>query len=325
MLSFPGCEQDLDLDKYKNPEIEKMLVVNSILNPDSVIGVSVTHPYFFSDSHVAFSPVTNLEVQAAGEDREWETLIYDDKTGIYLSKYKPVAGEALKLRVEQRTGIVCSCDTVPYKVAIEGIEVSGEGPMHIYWDNDYRFTYKITFRDIPGKDNFYFLEIMDDAQRWEFSQMGQVDYTADYVFQELANMINQDIQGWQPDGVFGYPFSDKGINGETYTITVSEVLQHPSVGMIKKLPRRVNLYSISEPYFKYMVSVLSLDCNGSALKGNILSLGLMEPDRIYSNIEGGTGVMGSYNLSTSHVDLLLQTGGWPTNEYQYKRNRNCAQ
>lgn len=70
--------------------------------------------------------------------------------------------------------------------------------MHIFWDTDYRFTYKITFRDTPDTENFYFLAIEDDALVDEFSQMGQVDYTADYVFQVLANTINQDIQGWQP-------------------------------------------------------------------------------------------------------------------------------
>ncbi|MDE5675860.1 MAG: hypothetical protein K2I44_11040 [Muribaculaceae bacterium] len=56
-LMLSGCEQDLDLDRYKNPEMEKMYVVNSILNPDSVIGVSVTHPIFFSTHQIAFNHV----------------------------------------------------------------------------------------------------------------------------------------------------------------------------------------------------------------------------------------------------------------------------
>ena len=129
----------------------------------------------------------------------------------------------------------------------------------------------------------------------------------------LANTINQDIQGWQPDGVaYGYPFSDKGISGERYTITVNEILQTPWVGGIERLPRKIKLYSISKSYFEYMVSVLAMDLDESALKGNLLSLGLMEPTRIYSNIEGGAGLMGSYNLSTAEVDLLELTGGWPS-------------
>lgn len=146
----------------------------------------------------------------------------------------------------------------------------------------------------------------------DFSQMGQVDYTTDYVFLVLAGMINRNMQGWKPDGVFGYPFSDKGIDGQRYTITVSEVLQMPLVGMIKQLPRKVNLYSISKAYFEYMLSILSMDYEESSLKGDLLSLGLMEPTKVYSNINGGTGLMGSYNLSTKKVDLLQLSGGWPT-------------
>lgn len=308
MLS--GCEQDLDLDKYQNPETDKMYVVNSILNPDSLIGVSVTHPFFFSTPHIAFNPVEGLDVKVAGENDEWENLVYDARSKLYLSDRKPIAGEVLKLKINGERETVLSSDKIPYKVEIEKVEATGEGPIHIYWDKDYRFTYKITFRDTPGEENFYFLAIEDDALPWEFSSMGQVDYTTDYVFQVLANMINQDVQGWQPDGVFGYPFSDKGIDGKLYTITVNEILQTPLVSMIEKLPRSINLYSISRPYFEYMVSVLAMDYDESALKGNLLSLGLMEPNKIYSNIEGGAGLMGSYNLTTKKVDLLQLSGGW---------------
>ena len=313
IILFTGCEQDLDLDKYKKQNIEQMLVVNSILNPDSVMGVSVTHPYFFSDTHVSFSPVECLDIQINGDDGRCEQLIYDEKTGLYLSKYKPVAGEILNLRVENSLGMtVHSRDTIPHKIVIDHVELTGEGPMHIYWDNDYLFTYKITFRDPQYDNNYYFLAIEDDAHIGEFSQMGEMDYTFDFVFQELANIINQDIQGWRPDGVFGYPFSDKGIDGKKYTITVKEVLQQPPVGLIKSLPRKIKLYSISKSYFNYMVCVLSADYDESALKGNILSLGLLEPVKIYSNIEGGAGLMGSYNLTTMRVDLLEELGGWPT-------------
>ncbi|MBD5279921.1 MAG: hypothetical protein HDS35_05200 [Bacteroides sp.] len=49
----------------------------------------------------------------------------------------------------------------------------------------------------------------------------------------------------------------------------------------------------------------------SALKGNLLSLGLLEPDKIYSNIDGGVGIEGSCNLSAVHLDILKETVGWP--------------
>lgn len=306
-----GCEQDLNLDKYKDPGMADTLVVNSILNPDSVIAVSVTRPYFFSDTHVAFSPVQHLDVEVITNASEAIKLEYNPLSDLYETSMRPRAGEKYEVSVRDAAKIAYSCDTVPRKVDIKNIEVYAEGPIHIFWDRDYRFTYRITFQDNPGSEDYYFLSIEDDAPPYEFTQMGTVDYTTDYVFQVLANTVNQSVQGWKPDGVFGYPFSDKGIEGREYTITVNEVLQSPLVSMIDKLPRRVNLYSISKAYYTYMVSVLSLDYEESAIAGNLLSLGLMEPARIYSNISGGAGLMGSYNLSTMRVDLLSESGGWP--------------
>lgn len=305
-----SCEQELNLDKYRDAEVEKMLVINSILNPDSLIGISVTHPFFFSTPHMKFDPVSGLDVQVSVQDGDWETLTFDDESGLYLSDLSPLPGEVIRIRTGEDGLSVCACDTIPYRTDIQNVEVTWEGPMHIYWDNDYRFTYKITFQDTPGEENFYFLAIEDDALPWEFSMMGQPDYTSDYVFQVLANMINGDINGWQPEGVFGYPFCDKGIDGQCYTITVNEVLQSPFTDYIEKLPRKVSLYTISHPYFEYMVSILAMDYDETALKGSLLSLGLLEPEKIYSNIEGGAGIMGSYTLSTVKIDILKEMGGW---------------
>lgn len=311
LLLLGACEQDLNLDKYKQESIERMLVVNSILNPDSLISVSVTHPYFFSDPHISFSPVPDLNVQMSNNGTVWEALTYNPESGLYCADRKSRSGETWKLRIRGDEQEVLSSDTIPEKVMIESVRASVTGPIHIFWDQDYRFTYRITFQDIPDVENFYFLTIEDDSQNSEYSEMGQVDYTTDPIFQFLAGMINEDIQGWQPDGVFGYPFCDKGIDGEEYSITVNEVLQMPLTWMIEKLPRKIKLYSISKSYFDYMVSVLAMDYNESAFKGNLLALGLMEPGRIYSNITGGAGLMGSYNLSTAHIDLLNLAGGWP--------------
>lgn len=308
---FSGCEKHFNLDKYRNPEIEKMLVVNSILCPDSVIGVSVTRPYFFSSSHMSFASVKSLDVSVSRAGIERETLVYDECSGLYISGHRPSEGEILKLEIRDGSDIVVSCDTIPYKVEIEKVEATVEGPMHIYWDNDYLFTYQITFQDPSQEDNYYFLAIEDNPIIDTFQVMGQVDYTADYVFQVLANMINRYIQGWKPEGVLGYPFCDKGIDGMRYTLTVNEILQSPWVERIDKMPRKVALYSISKAYFEYMVSVLSMDYDESALQGSLLSLGLLEPERIFSNIKGGAGLMGSYNLSVRDVDLLELAGGWP--------------
>lgn len=315
-LIFPlsltsACEREFSLDGFRDKDTENILVVNAILNPDSPVMVSVTHPYFFSEPHTNYPPVQDLNVVLTDDDGIPQHLEFDKASQVYKNDIRPRPGSHLRLEITGDNQSVKAFDTIPHKVEIERIEVSGEGPVHIYWDNDYRFTYKITFQDTPGVENFYFLAVDEDRLNTEFSQMGQVDYTIDYVFNVLAEMINKDIQGWRPDGVFGYPFTDKGIDGQRYTITVSEIIQSPWTNMIDRLPRKVKLYSISRSYFEYMVSILSQNYDKTALQGNLLSLGLMEPTKIYTNIEAGAGIFGCYNLSSVKIDILQMTGGWP--------------
>lgn len=312
LMLITACERDLSLDAFRDKKTENLLVVNAILNPDSIMKVSVTHPFFFSDPHTCYPPVCDLDVELSEDYADWMRLEFDSASKLYVADKKPQPGGSVRLRISGGDQLASALDTVPRCVPIEKVEVFGEGPLHIYWDNDYRFTYRITFQDPPEEDNFYFLAVDSDASVYEFSQMGQVDYSLDYVFNVLADMINNDMQGWRPDGVFGYPFSDKGIEGCRYTLMVSEVIQSPVTQMIKRLPRRINLYSISRSYFQYMVSVLSQDYEQVALKGNLLSLGLIEPTKIYTNIEKGAGLLGCYNLSCTKIDLLQHTGGWPS-------------
>lgn len=306
-----GCEKDLSLEKYRDPSIEKMLVVNSILNPDSAICVSVTHPYFFSDTHKTFRPVEGLDISVGVNGRRWGSMTFDDDKRLYSTDLIPAENDIVSLEIGRGKDVVNCCDTVPARVSIDDVKVTGEGPIHIYWDDDYRFTYKITFSDPPHVENYYFLTVEDGAAPYEFTLMGQVDYTNDYVFQILANSVNKELSDWQPEEISGYPFSDKGIDGRQYTITVTEVLQTPIVSMIERLPRKIKLFAISKPYYEYMVSVLSMDYDGTSFKGNLLSLGLIEPSPIFTNISGGTGIMGSYSLSSIDVDILQLAGGWP--------------
>ncbi len=311
LFLLTSCEQEWDLEGYRDSELENTLVVNAILNPDSLLRVSVTRPFFFSQQHSEFSPVENLAMTVSDTNGQTETLKYDPGSKSYFSTIYPHCGERYEIAINTNREIIITHDEIPHKVDIQDVSVGVEGPIHIYWDTDYRFTYKITFQDTKGEPNYYFLAIDDNSLPYEFSQMGQVDYTGDYVFHVLASVVNNGLQGWQPDGVFGYPFSDEGIDGKQYSLTVTEILQTPLVQMIERLPRKIKLYSISKPYYEYMVSVLSMDYDESAFKGNLLSLGLMEPSKIYSNISGGAGIMGSYCLSTMEIDLLEHTGGWP--------------
>lgn len=50
-LLTTSCYHEVDLDDFKNNEGKNLLTLNSLICPDSVIAVSATRPYFFSDKH----------------------------------------------------------------------------------------------------------------------------------------------------------------------------------------------------------------------------------------------------------------------------------
>ncbi len=54
LFLLTSCEQEWDLEGYRDSELENTLVVNAILNPDSLLRVSVSRPFFFLNSTVNF-------------------------------------------------------------------------------------------------------------------------------------------------------------------------------------------------------------------------------------------------------------------------------
>ncbi len=112
----------------------------------------------------------------------------------------------------------------------------------------------------------------------------------------------------------GLPFSDVGIDGETHTITVKETIQNSGMAYVTRwnsLPRFFKLYAISKPYYNYLVSLLCNDNNNDNLQSGMIDFGLVEPLKIYGNINGGLGILGSYSHHTEVIDVIEQIGKFP--------------
>lgn len=138
---------------------------------------------------------------------------------------------------------------------------------------------------------------------------GEKVFSDEYVFLKLAEIINSSVPGWSPTALNGLPFSDSGIDGKTYTLTVKEILQNINPWyQPKDMPRDIRLYSISQSYYNYMVSILAGDFEEDTLHGTLLGIGLGEPSRIFSNVKGGAGILGCYSLDQIRIDLIKETG-----------------
>ena len=144
---------------------------------------------------------------------------------------------------------------------------------------------------------------------------GEPDFSYDFVYQQLARQINAVTPGWQPDAD-PLPFSDSGINGTTHTIVIKEIIQGVfgmkyTLHEAKTMRRSFNLYAISKSYYNYLVDLLAFSSVLDDFHSGMIDIGISEPARIYSNVDGGTGIMASFNRTSKVIDVFDYTGPFP--------------
>lgn len=302
-LLLASCYQEINLDNYRDEEGENILTLNAILNPDSVVQACATRTYFYPDKHSKPTYVDNLDIELWINDKFIQTLTFNGS--IYESDVYPNVGDMVHLRTSFMDKEVSATDIVPNKVEIESVNATLEGPMQIFWEDDMVYTYYITFTDNPNEENYYFLRFLDGYFGRNISGF---DFDGEFVFQQLSQQINDVMPGYELNPYNGLPFSDVGINGKTHTLVVKEIDQeaghkygqnrHPSEKLTK-----IQLFAISKEYYNYLFDILRYNSN-SGISGGLINIGASEPIKLFSNIKGGVGIMGAYNLDEELVDII---------------------
>lgn len=309
LLFMSSCYKDINLDDYRTTS---KVVLNSAISTDTIIMASISRTWFFTDNSFDVT-ITNAHVELFVNDIFKEEMVWHKENspyGMYISNTIPKEGDRIKIVATTDFGNIWSEDTIPAKVSIQNINVScreiGNGT-NIIVDEDgniienranIEIKYQITFKDIPGSKNYYFLRI-ESCNNLQF--FGTLDYASDPIFLEDESVINSSLGGKSLSGQGGRTFSDKSIEGQSYTLVVteSETSSFYDYGAI--LNRKIYLYSLSKSYYQYLSSILKTDDDNTMQK--LAEFGLAEPIRIYSNINGGTGIMGSSQNDSKIVDL----------------------
>lgn len=290
-----SCYRDIDLEAYRS---EATVVLNSIITPDTVVMVDVSRTWFFTDSHPA-EDIKDLNVELYINSRLEAIMEYNGEK--YISDIHPQEGDTIKICAKVDGNTVTAEDIIPNLIELEdvsvshrkvssgtpSIEIDGNGNI-VEKNKDNEFTYKITFRDEANKKNYYFIRIEECDSR---QILGTLDYSYDPVFQILSEQINGSLTNRTISGQFGLPFSDEGIDGKEYVLTIKETGPDTYYDEGDFCYRRFRLYSISKAYYLYLVSLQSNDSDQS-WQGGMADIGIAEPVPIYSNIQGGTGILG---------------------------------
>lgn len=303
-LPLTSCYKDINMEKYR-PEPKPVL--NCILTPDTVIMAQVARTVFFTDHRDTDTDIDDAEVRLTVNGNFIGTMEYDETTRMYLSSYRPKAGDTVSIEAQCSLGHMNGQDIVPEAVDIEEVKLTSrtfDDPDQIIWTpngpgygQSYEVTYHITFTDDPSRQNFYFIRIESVDNR----AAETLDYSHEEVFLAQQSSIEGATPNTEIEGKEGRAFSDELFNGARYTLTIVEKSPLFSYGDNDSRPRRIILYSLSEPYYHYLSGIFN--DSEESVSGNLSSLGFAEPSPHYTNITGGTGIVGAVQSRTANTDL----------------------
>ncbi len=298
---LPSCMRDIDLEHYRG---EAKPTLTSVMTSDTVVMADVSYSWFFTDTKPG-EDITGLNVDVFINSELKERMTYDGEK--YISNVRPQGGDTVTIRTEVDGQPLQATDIIPKPAKIEGLrilhsKVPSPYPQYEWKDGQYieikevdRFTYKVRFRDEPGKANYYFLRI--DSQLFTF---GEFNYSYDPVFQTAYEKIYGSIHSSDFGSIYGMPFTDEGIEGKEYELTVTEDIY---INDNIKYPRTIRLYAISEAYFRYLITIMA-NQGDESMQGGMIDAGMAEPKPIYCNVEGGLGIV--CGIQTDEMEIQLE-------------------
>lgn len=317
-----GCYKDINLDKFRP---DPVIVVNSAVAPDSALMASVTHTWLYTEAKPYEEPNVNLpqarvELYINDEYRgqmKWEQYLPTDTTSeipdsVFRSSITPKEGDRIRLVVsaegyqtvtaettipKKAPFLDAECISIEERINPEGTVGDGYGNLIEY--NYYSLTYHVTFQDEAGIDNYYALTCLkknDTYYEWEKYKHPHIE-SSDPVLAENSDILDgaMGFEGINQTGCF--LFTDRQIEGLQYTLSFEEWINRSEIK--RTSPLKIRLYSLSKDYYMYLYSICQV--TGSTVDEALGNLGFSEPLRIYSNVEGGTGILGACSMAEKEV------------------------
>jgi hypothetical protein len=289
MILFVACEQVIDFDGKQE---ENKLVLNTVVsctNDVHVINLS-TSAFLFSQDDIAEMEGLPVEVKINGLPVEVEAV---PTRGAYKFNAELNTGDKIEISVsDNQYGTVLSRDIVPEPPVITSVDTVR------FYDNDSQSLYMrtlIKIKDKPVEKNYYRLlikrirtyrEEMFDGSIWEHSE------------EETGYFVNQDIvlsalsrEGKGDDNNISRIFSDDLFQGEEYMINVYFPLATGSHVLKENVEIEIELQSLTESLYLYLRS-LEQKWNSDIFD---------QPIRVYSNVEGGYGILGICNSTEKNI------------------------
>ncbi len=311
ILFFNSCQKVIEF----NGEItDPLVVVNSLLTPDSVVSAQVSLSRFFLSNDTLYQKIDSAQVLLFVNGTLKEGLNYH-YNGVYVGKYKPLIGDSLNLQViipGKKT--VKTGTSIKSAISIQSIDTSSHAtgkkmpilsnkvisPTKILLDTlGYAFEYKLSC----------VLHLIDDGIETNYYRLSVVTKTSLGTKKSYNYLFNfDDVVSGNTNNSIGPPtsltnnkfniFSNEMFFGKEYALKFS-VLYNKSILLpaynkyLNLQDVTFNLQKINQSYYQYLKTRANIKTNSF----------FAEPVQVYSNVDGGIGIMGSYSNSVLKINL----------------------
>lgn len=284
ILLLFSCEREVDIEL---PAFEQKLVINSFLEKDSVVKISVAGtgspfdetPKWIDDATVILFCGSNCD-----------TLMRID-TGLYLSSFIATALQEYQIIVNDAGYPVASAkETVPS--AINGFQISNlRDSVATDEEGSFYSEFTLSFIDNPNLDDYYEITVYNSC----------INFMHDTEFVDVSCFSNEPIISTSTQTDYyssSLLFTDKLFTGNSQTLKInffpvaygtSNGLQGELVDPDYKLI--VVLRSVSKSYYQYK-KMLPEHLNAQEYD---FWQGIGDPVQMFTNIEGGYGIFGAYS------------------------------
>ncbi|MBN1950779.1 MAG: DUF4249 domain-containing protein [Bacteroidales bacterium] len=281
-LCLFSCEKEVT---FREVEVPDRLVVNSLISPDSLISVHLSHT--MSSKVAALLSIDGATIDLFENNIYLETLVVN-QNGIYTSQTtRPSFGREYKLEINaQGYETTISSDITPYqKIEIKNLQIIKDA--FINEDGNTLNEVRYTISDPEFEDNFYETRVII-----AYHSDDETSYVIPY-------MTSKDPAILQEADIYYYPESilleDNLFNGEEKEISLY-YREGICYGCVEPTII-VELRSISSNFYKYKKSLIRHLNNQSS---DIWD-GMANPVQLFTNVENGYGIFASY---TSDIDSV---------------------
>lgn len=320
-----SCMKEIDLE-YLRPEPK--LVLNGVAVVGEPIKINISRTWFFTDDHPNVT-VLDADVRLSVNGIFCEQMhLYEGDTeynnqNYYRSSFIPSPGDYIEItavakgykEVKAGTSMPDICRIINARMDERRDTVGNLVNTSI--------SYRVTLRDDPMKDDYYLIFFQrgessfcekDSAYCYNWSGLS-INYASEPVFSAQLSDLDKAMGYTWLSGYNGRPFTDELFKGKEYTLNMKdtysigyypdlgypgytynpETPENPGAEVPDSIPRppdlvRIFCYTVSKPYYLYLKALTGQ--NDDSLTNGIIDIGLAEPVRIYSNVEGGTGILG---------------------------------